>query len=585
VTDRWSRAALLAAALGLAPWIAPSVGADEPPTPGPPAVAENPAGDSAAPEGDPAKAAKIFDEAEAAREEGRWSEAADLFWKAIKADASHFRAHVRYQESCAAAGDDASRLLKDYDGFVADYPTVAAFKLHRLRLDRPVDRLSALEALRRAGPVDGDLLLEIGRAQLAAGNPAEALKPLSDALGMLPPERTDALVLLAKAEIASGRAADAQKRVEKALAALPGFFDGHLLLARIHFAAGRFDMACAESGKVLEARPLHLAATLYKGEALSRLGKRDDAIATLEAALRVAGKSPELRTAIGDLSAQIETEIGWAKASDQYAEAVKASDGYPRAHYGMGWVLERQGKYKEAEEKYRAVLAAIPDAPTAVHSVGFCLFRQGRITEAQVQFKKALDLDAEFVPAYLDLGATYDAQADYNQAIKWYEKLLRKKGHEHNFRALVNLAFDYEHLGAFPKAEDYLKQAQKLRPQDVDVLVWLGDNSYFQEKWKDAAAYYQRAIGLDDKSFFGWRGLGFAMAHQKRWADAVQALEQAKTLRPTDKDVLLALGDIYLSELKDLESALAAYEAYVAAGGDDPDVPALIEEIRKELGK
>jgi cytochrome c-type biogenesis protein CcmH/NrfG len=90
---------------------------------------------------------------------------------------------------------------------------------------------------------------------------------------------------------------------------------------------------------------------------------------------------------------------------------------------------------------------------------------------------------------------------------------------------------------------------------------------------------------MDEKSFFGWRGLGFTLGHQKRWADCTAALEKARALKPTDTDVLMALGDIYMLELEDLEKALKAYEEYVQAGGDDPAVPEIIEEIKKALGK
>ena len=54
---------------------------------------------------------------------------------------------------------------------------------------------------------------------------------------------------------------------------------------------------------------------------------------------------------------------------------------------------------------------------------------------------------------------------------------------------------------------------------------------------------------------------------------------------PTDTDILMALGDIYMLELEDLEKAQKAYEEYVQAGGDDPSVPEIIEEIKKALGK
>ena len=69
-----------------------------------------------------------------------------------------------------------------------------------------------------------------------------------------------------------------------------------------------------------------------------------------------------------------------------------------------------------------------------------------------MQFKRALDLDPAFVTALANLGATFDAQAKYGEAIKVYEKILRMTGQKENLRAIINCAFDSEATGAFPKA-------------------------------------------------------------------------------------------------------------------------------------
>ena len=124
-----------------------------------------------------------------------------------------------------------------------------------------------------------------------------------------------------------------------------------------------------------------------------------------------------------------------------------------------------------------------------------------------------------------------------------------------------------------------------MKEEDPDLHVWLGDNLYFQEKWRDAEKSYLDAIELDEASFYAWRGLGLTFGQQDQWGDAANALEKARKLKPDDEDVLYMLGGIYLTELEDLEKALDAFLAYVAAGGSDPDVPDTIVEIRKQLAK
>jgi tetratricopeptide (TPR) repeat protein len=330
-------------------------------------------------------------------------------------------------------------------------------------------------------------------------------------------------------------------------------------------------------------RPTWIAAFLLKAEALSRSGAPDQAIAALEAARAKKLDTDRVLLALADLHERAATEPALASATALYQQVIARNPTEPRAPYGLAWVLERQKKYEEAEKQYRAAALLLPQDAAVVDSVGFCLLRQGRITDAQTQFRKAIDIDPKFPSSYANLGATYDAQANYTEAVRWYDKLLHLKGQENNLRALVNLAFDHEALGSFPKAEEYLKKARKIKPDDSLIVTWLGDNLYFQEKWKDAEKAYGDAITLDAKQFYAHRGLGFTLGKLKKWADAVAALEKAKELKANDLDVLVALGDIYLIEMEDLEKALKAYEAYVQAGGADPLVTETINEIRKEL--
>lgn len=584
-----SLAAVVPTGLGGGPGLR-AARAEEPPpalpAPGP-APAPAPSGEASDPAlgADPAAAAAQLLVADALADEGRWGEAAEAYWKARKANLVDYRTHVRYQEMCLKAGDKHDDLVKDYTSLTSDYAGHFPFRLHRLRLEAPAARRTALEALLGERPQDGDVLLELVATLLDLGDLPAAQKALTTGQALVPSARADeALFLAAEIELGLGLKAEARKRVAALLTSRPDHRGALLLTARLDLLEGRVPEALAGARKVLEGRPLHLAARLLLSEALMRSDKRDEAITALEEPLRVVKDVPELLLALGDLTARLETDAGYTKALELYERVLAAPSPPPaaqqRARYGKAWVLERQLKWKEAEELYRKVLSADASDVRALHSVGFCAMKQGRVSESQVQFRKALDLQPQFLPAVLDLAATYDLQADYATALKHYEKVLKTKGWETNLRALVNAAFDHEALAAFPKATELLLKAHKVAPEDVDIVVWLGDNAYFKEEWKPAEKWYQKAVTMDPKAFFGWRGLGFTLGHLKRWPDAAAALEKAREIKPADKDVLLALGDIYMSELEDYEKAVAAFEAYVQAGGDDPAIPELITELR-----
>jgi tetratricopeptide (TPR) repeat protein len=534
---------------------------------------------------DPDLSKRHFEDGEVMREERKWGPAADAYWKAIEADLLNYRAHVRYQEAARRCGDAKKDIVSDYDGMLSEHRGLVAMQLHRDRL-RPVDeRLPLLQDLAKDHPKDADVQLELGRALLAQDKAKEAVSALEKALALVRGDRPDVLIMLAEAEHAAGQTDDAVKRLDARVKADPEDFDARLVLARMQLDDGAFEPAAANAATVLEQRPTFLAAFLVKSEALVGLGKDKEALEAVRAAYRAAKDDDDVVIALADLTARQETEAAYKQAIGYYDQVLARHADSWRAIYGKAWAFERLANWGKAEELYRQVVTLRPTSAHAVNSVGYCLFKQGRISEAQVQFKRAIDMDPSFVTAMNNLGGTFDAQAKYTDAIRIYEKVLRMKGQAKNLRALINCAFDYEASGAFARALKLLQQAHDILPKDANIVVWIGDNYYFQARYHDAEKWYKQAISMDEKSFFAWRGLGLSLAQRKKWEDAADALEKASKLKPKDLDLIVILGDLYYDQLHDLEKALAKYQEFVQKGGNDPDVNDAILEIKKKLAK
>lgn len=526
------------------------------------------------------------EEGEVFREEQKWGDAANCFWKALESDLLNYMAHVRYQETALKAGDGRDEVVADYADLLDDHPRNVVLQLHRHRLRPPTDRLPLLEKIAKTYGKLSDVHLEIGRAHLALGNAKEALGPLEKALALKVGDRPDVLLLLAEAEHGVGKTDDAIARLDARTKANPEDFHARLALARLQLLKGMHEASAANAAVVIEQRPSYVSAFLVKGEALSASGKLDEAVQTLQSAYRARKESDDIVIALADLTARQETEAAYQLAIKYYDEVVARAEENWRAFYGKAWALERMEKWDLAEELYREVVSLRPTMAPAVNSVGFCLYKQGRVSEAQVQFKRAIDMDKDFVTAMNNLGATFDAQAKYGEAIKLYEGVLKMKGHKENLRAIINCAFDYEATGSFPKAQKLLLRAHEILPEDANIVVWLGDNYYFQNKYRDAEKWYQQALSMDEKNFFAWRGLGLALSQlKKRWGDAAAAFERASEIMPKDLELYIVLGDIYYLELKDLEKALAKYQAFVQRGGNDPEVNDAILELKKQLEK
>jgi tetratricopeptide (TPR) repeat protein len=522
-----------------------------------------------------------FDQGEAKREEGKWADAMASFARAVELDPGCYACHVRLQQASARAGAAAS-LAERYEKLAAERPDDPAVAFHRLRLQPPAARVPVLEKAAAGKDAPIDALRELGRAHLALGQAAQAKKPLEAAFARRPSDR-ELLFLSVDALVATGDVKGAAARLEEALKDDSELWDAHAGLARLHLLADRAKEAVEHADRVLALRPTHVAAMMLRAEGLSRLGKRDDAVKALDAALAVNPDDVEARIAWADLVARAGTEDGWKKALEAYAKALQADRGNARAHYGAAWVHERKGAFADAEKAYREALLAQPGDAATVNSLGLVLLRQKKFAEAVTQFKKAVDLEPQSPAAYLNLGMAFDEQAQWNEAIDWYAKCLKLKGQDKNVRALLMIAFDYEALGSYAKAEGFLEKVRAVRPDDAEVATYLGDNQFFQRKWKNAIKHYTEATRLDEKNLYAWRGLGAALSRERKFQEAVVALERARALKADDPDVLYLLGQLYHQELEDLEKALEAYQGYVKAGGTDASVPGVIEQIKQEL--
>jgi tetratricopeptide (TPR) repeat protein len=77
--------------------------------------------------------------------------------------------------------------------------------------------------------------------------------------------------------------------------------------------------------------------------------------------------------------------------------------------------------------------------------------------------------------------------------------------------------------------------------------------------WKTAEAAFRRAIALRAGFADAWNELGYALRHQRRYAESVKAYEEALRLRPSFPEALEYLGEAYvdMGRLDDARRILA----------------------------
>jgi len=94
-----------------------------------------------------------------------------------------------------------------------------------------------------------------------------------------------------------------------------------------------------------------------------------------------------------------------------------------------------------------------------------------------------------------------------------------------DFRWPYYLAHLYHRNGNLTRAIAAFKEALRIRPDDVDALVWLGNVELDQGRPKEAEPKFARALSLEPNSLSAQFGLGRAALAQHHYSRAVEHLE------------------------------------------------------------
>lgn len=144
--------------------------------------------------------------------------------------------------------------------------------------------------------------------------------------------------------------------------------------------------------------------------------------------------------------------------------------------------LRRQRDVESAMKAAQNALAAIPDFPFALHELGLCEYQLGKLDDAAKLFQRAIDVDPQFLPAYLNLAEIKSAAKDYDGAGKVLA--LAAKHHPTRgepFLVMGKIQYDTGHLDKAEKAAQMALQRDTSAIPDVHVLlanVYLNKQEY-----------------------------------------------------------------------------------------------------------
>ncbi|EFX02475.1 cell division protein [Grosmannia clavigera kw1407] len=228
-----------------------------------------------------------------------------------------------------------------------------------------------------------------------------------------------------------------------------------------------------------------------------------------------------------------------------------------------------------------------PEEPCSWLAVGVYYFATDRIAEARRYFSKASMMDAHYGPAWIGFAHTFAAEGEHDQAISAYSTAARLFTGTH--LPQVFLGMQHHAMNNMAVAEEFLKTAYGLCREDPLLLNEMGVVCYHQDRPRDAATLFRKALEVaddmdcDPQAWLSARtNLGHAYRRMRLFREALDQFDEVLRLGGKNPAVFCAKGLIHLERGRPDEATVVLHEA-LAVRPQDPIATELLSTALAEM--
>ncbi|MDD9971567.1 MAG: tetratricopeptide repeat protein [Myxococcales bacterium] len=213
-------------------------------------------------------------------------------------------------------------------------------------------------------------------------------------------------------------------------------------------------------------------------------------------------------------------------AIGQYNKALRINSKLCKARVGLG--LEQLEGGRSGRGEFERAIRDDPQCTEGYVNLAIVQRQEGNNVEALNNLRRALAIDAEFLPAFNEMALLYLGEAADN----------KKK---------------------LDLAEVVCSQAQKIDAEYAPIYNTWGLIDLRRNKIIEASAKFEKAFSLDGKMFEAYMNFAQITIGFRGYADAEKAFSKAIGLQPESFDAQVGLGVAYRG-LEQNDKAIAAYE-------------------------
>jgi tetratricopeptide (TPR) repeat protein len=277
------------------------------------------------------------------------------------------------------------------------------------------------------------------------------------------------------------------------------------------------------------------------------------------------------------------------KAQDFYRQAVGANSKFCKARVAIALEAQRQGGSSESE-----FARAVQDDPQCTEGyVNLAIMQRRRgidgNKEALSNLRRALAIDAQYLPAFNEMALLYLSEAEDNTKKLDLAEVVCSQAQKidvgyapiYNTWGLIDLRRD-----KIIDASAKFQKATELDPKIFEAHMNFARITIGFRGYQDAKSAYEQALSLQPSDFEAQLGLGVALRGLQENAKAQEAYEKATKLQPNRPEPYYNLGVLYQDFMNgtpdEMKKARSYYQEFLSRVGSDKRYAATVEEIQRK---
>ena len=380
---------------------------------------------------------------------------------------------------------------------------------------------------------------------LKKGKPDEAIEKVNQAIRTNPNSPNSALAheFLGKILIMEGEIDKGLKELQKAVELRPLQSSAITKIGDVHLARKEYEKARESFLKVISINPTDRRAHQQLGILYEMDEKYGLAIKHYEEALK--GAHPGYIGIKVNLGRLYNLSKRYSETVDLLAHLVTPDNKNPIAHIVLGTAYLGLRKTDLAFNEFEIVRQLDPDSERSYLSLGIAYRETGKYLQSLVALIKVIIIKPKCSTCYFQLGETYFAMKDFDQALKEY-----KKAEKNSSNPFLIRKREAEVYLAQKKPEETItiyKRMIKDRPDHISLYDLLGSVYQFGGQLELAEKTFEEMVEKFPKNPFAYYKLGLFYGFIKKYDLAVNNLEKGLSLSPNNPTILYHLGTLHQS--------------------------------------